>query len=65
MRYWKGISAAKSDSGRRSKERMASRADEKADEFYELSKSARFEASRIEGLVIELKRQIFEKEKKD
>jgi len=43
---------------------MASKADEKADEFYELFKAARFEAARLEAIVIELKARIAEEAQK-
>lgn len=62
-RYWKSMSAARSDSSRKGRERLASKAEGKADEFFELSKAARMEASRLEGIIIELKRQISQEEK--
>lgn len=62
-RYWKSISAARTASGRKSRERLASQAEGKADELFELAKAARLEASRLEGIILELKRQISEKEK--
>lgn len=64
LRFWKGIPAAKSEASRKSLERMASKADEKADEFYELFKAARFEVARLEAIVIELKARIAEEAQK-
>jgi hypothetical protein len=57
-RYWESISAAKSQSGQKSRETLASRAEGKADQYMELSRVARNEADRLDGEVHELKAQI-------
>jgi len=57
-RYWKSIGAASSQSGRKSRESLASRAEAKADQYFELSRAARFEADRIDGEIHDLKAQI-------
>ncbi|YCM46700.1 hypothetical protein V2O64_11780 [Verrucomicrobiaceae bacterium 227] len=57
-RYWKGISAAKTQASQKSRERIASRAEGKADQYFELSRVARFEADRLDADIENLKAEL-------
>lgn len=63
-RFWKGVSRARSASARKSRESTASKAESKADDFMDLSKSVRLQAIDLDGEVLKI-RELIAKEAKE